>query len=233
MIEVINNVAYLRNITDPKQSQEMYVWLKEHTNTELYLIKGQKDYGCDSMGGLVKFENMPLNKVKNGLCVSDWYIPQNNEIKPLTGRNSSDNSNSIDLSKETITRLDDANESLKNDIGSGTFYVDAEKLAELSNMCVNYENIAKRLELDKSELNEVIESLNDKITCLENANLAMRSEKDKEKERADVLEEELAISIQDSDKVSKTDVTGLCKALYDLGFIVDISYSPLYDEKNN
>lgn len=84
MIEVIDNVAYLRNITDKAQSKEMWEYLKSNPNQKLYIIKGQYDYGCGINGELVPFTAMLTEKKSGAFCISDFYNPQEDVVlKPL------------------------------------------------------------------------------------------------------------------------------------------------------
>lgn len=207
MVEIINGVAYLNGITDPKQSKDMFGWLKENTNQELYLIKGKNSYGCDINGNLVHIANMPANKVKDGFCISDWYVPQVNSepvIDNITAGlfNSSILSNEKELKpvgiKESPTQEDNSKEEL-----------------------INANATIKTLEDD-------VLKLSDKIICLEMANAKLLEERNVEKQRAKDAEDKLDEFISEceiTDAIDKNDVRGLCKALYDLGFIVKISYN--------
>lgn len=78
MIEIIDGVACLKGIKSPDESYDMFKWLAEHPEQELYIIEGKNKHGCyHSSGSLVSFSTMPKEWVKNGFCVNPFYKPLN------------------------------------------------------------------------------------------------------------------------------------------------------------
>lgn len=176
MIEVIDNVAYLRNITDKAQSKEMWEYLKSNPNQKLYIIKGQYDYGCGTNGELVPFTAMWTEKKSGAFCISDFYKPQENVVlKPLEVATQPETIAEDIIPKEDVLS---PMEPIETDIKPEEDKIDYKKLYENElNLHFSCSKDRERLEhlIDKN--NETIAKLEQERNDLQSALFAMKEKR--------------------------------------------------------
>lgn len=207
MIELINGVAYLKDIKSPEQSLEMFEYLKRNPVLRLYLIKGVNSYGCGLNGELVKIENMPRESIENGYCINPFYVA---EIKPLNEPTIDENIFMTESTKEVGASHVEPIQDVKSEDDCGI------KLNKLELALENaikerdmYVNVCDNLKTDNEYLENRIEQLSNVIEC---------NKKDYQE-----LQHKLASNLNEN-KVEKSDIRGLCKALCDLGFDVNLQF---------